>query len=229
MSRPLCRCVGVRLLGPAVVLGFLPFGSIPCGGSPAAAPSGFRACLELYPAVRRVFGSVCVPTGYPHGLAHSLQARQFQALSSTYIYTSAHIHTTHTHAQRRTRRRLPVWTQTWPPPPRSCRATTRSAHPHPPPATSRTRALTTRDPHERGRQRTSLARIAPAIYSTSASSQMLDDERRRHDHIPRPPPGARIINNQPHTPRDLIPPTAHTAGSHHNDIGIASTTTRSRF
>ena len=68
MSRPLCRCVGVRLLGPTVVLGFLPFGSIPCGGSPAAAPSGFRACLELYPVVRRVFGSVRVLTGYPHGI-----------------------------------------------------------------------------------------------------------------------------------------------------------------
>ena len=75
-----------------------------------------------------------------------------------------------------------------PPPPRSRRATTRSTHPHPPPATSRTRALTTRDPHERGRQHTSLARIVPAIHSTSASSQILDDERRRHDRLPRPPP-----------------------------------------
>ena len=114
-------------------------------------------------------------------------------------------------------------------PPHSHRATARSAHPHPPPATSRTRALTTRDPHERGRQHTSLARIVPAIHSTSASSQMLDDERRRHDRLPRPPPGARIINNQPHTPRDLIPPSARTAGSHHSDIGIASTTTRSNL
>ena len=92
-----------------------------------------------------------------------------------------------------------------------------------------TRALTTRDPHERGRQHTSLARIVPAIHSTSASSQMLDDERRRHDRLPRPPPGARIVNNQPHTTRILIPPTAHTAGSHHNDIRIASTTTRSHL
>ena len=67
------------------------------------------------------------------------------------------------------------------------------------------------------------------IIATSASSQMLDYERRRHDRLPRPPPGARIINNQSHTPRDLIPPTAHTAGSHHSDIEIASTTARSHL